>query len=890
MSNTIYGTPVGTPLNPEKIAEILNPVKMVNGQEPDENGNVTISGVTVDTAQLNEAVRASVQAAKESGEFDGDPGGHYVPLFEQVDENTVNVSFLPSKGGMPEVDAIQIELPAGPKGGDGISVTKAEINESGQLVLTFSNNQTVNLGKVIGTSEAVEVFAATPQMFGAKGDGATDDTEAFKAALEAAGNVFLPEGEYLLSEPLQIAQYKSLTGAGKSTVLIVDSPDDFLKFGGYNVVGNFSVRVRPDRCARSLIRVSNDTLNGINFGGSSNVHTTIENIDIEWECGDDEAENKHRAAVEISCAGEFFNAKGQRQVGFYGVKVSNVYSRAGSTRANVGYGLKGYSTNGFWVTGCTATGLDVVGARWTYFSHTSDDDFSNMSETSGIDHLSLVCCQHQATTISKAYVFCRKGQHINITNSVPWDWSNSNGYVPEPYTNHPFCLEYDDLFSTTPNGTKLTITPKANVNQYAGIKTDGTVVGTDWKDEYIVCRNTGLDIVSVEAIPKLLSLQNSIYGACVFKMTGKEVRNRIVNSSASSHYHVHFALFDKDYVLKTVNVRLDKVVSVSTDYPLHSDTKIGYVKTVGEASDGSQDEFKLFVYSANSSNFRYAYVLSMPLYSYFSTAGNMQFNYHKTANTFALPSNELYLAEIPSDMVQITEVSAILSGYVTDAELTSKGYLTKYTETDPTVPEWAKKSSKPSYTANEVGADASGTAQGKVSEHNTASDAHSDIRLLISELVKRVNAVADSDDISLDQLSELVAYIKSNRSLIDGITTGKVSVTDIVDNLTTNVANKPLSAGQGVALKALIDEITVPAKVSQLENDKGYLTSAPVTSVNGKSGAVQLNAEDVGARPSTWTPTVADIGAVPDTDILTMVGVDADGITHTWMIYGKAVT
>lgn len=68
--------------------------------------------------------------------------------------------------------------------------------------------------------------------------------------------------------------------------------------------------------------------------------------------------------------------------------------------------------------------------------------------------------------------------------------------------------------------------------------------------------------------------------------------------------------------------------------------------------------------------------------------------------------------------------------------------------------------------------------------------------------------MADSDDTTLDQLSEIVAYIKSNRELIAAITTDKVSVADIIDNLTTNVANKPLSAAQGVALKALIDALT----------------------------------------------------------------------------------
>ena len=74
-------------------------------------------------------------------------------------------------------------------------------------------------------------------------------------------------------------------------------------------------------------------------------------------------------------------------------------------------------------------------------------------------------------------------------------------------------------------------------------------------------------------------------------------------------------------------------------------------------------------------------------------------------------------------------------------------------------------------------------------------------------------------------MAEIVAYIKSNKSLIDGITTSKVSVSDIVNNLTSNVANKPLSAAQGVALKALIDAITVPTKVSQLDNDAKYLTT-----------------------------------------------------------------
>ena len=99
------------------------------------------------------------------------------------------------------------------------------------------------------------------------------------------------------------------------------------------------------------------------------------------------------------------------------------------------------------------------------------------------------------------------------------------------------------------------------------------------------------------------------------------------------------------------------------------------------------------------------------------------------------------------------------------------------------------------------------TAESKVAAHNTGTDTHSDIRLLIHGLTDRLNAMADSDDTTLDQLSEVVAYIKSNRSLIEAITTSKVSVADIVNDLVTNVTDKPLSAAQGVVIKTLIDAL-----------------------------------------------------------------------------------
>ena len=45
--------------------------------------------------------------------------------------------------------------------------------------------------------------------------------------------------------------------------------------------------------------------------------------------------------------------------------------------------------------------------------------------------------------------------------------------------------------------------------------------------------------------------------------------------------------------------------------------------------------------------------------------------------------------------------------------------------------------------------------------------------------------------------------------------------------------------------------ITVPTKTSDITNDSGYLTSAPVASVNSKTGVVVLTANDVGAATTS---------------------------------------
>ena len=137
---------------------------------------------------------------------------------------------------------------------------------------------------------------------------------------------------------------------------------------------------------------------------------------------------------------------------------------------------------------------------------------------------------------------------------------------------------------------------------------------------------------------------------------------------------------------------------------------------------------------------------------------------------------------------------------------------------------------------------------GQITDHNVAADAHNDIRLLVSELSTKVNHFLDVDDATADELSEVLTLIENNKGTLESLTTSKVNVSDIINDLVTNVGNKPLSAAQGVALKALIDAIPSWAKAST----KPTYTAAEV----GASATGHKHSKsEITDFPTSMTPT-----------------------------------
>ena len=98
-----------------------------------------------------------------------------------------------------------------------------------------------------------------------------------------------------------------------------------------------------------------------------------------------------------------------------------------------------------------------------------------------------------------------------------------------------------------------------------------------------------------------------------------------------------------------------------------------------------------------------------PVQSSISTAQSSSLNttisladgYGDTKNPYGIKTANYILAGPSSGSAAVPSFRELVASDIPDL---SETYLTSYTETDPTVPNWAKASSKPTYTASEVGA------------------------------------------------------------------------------------------------------------------------------------------------------------------------------------------
>ena len=147
----------------------------------------------------------------------------------------------------------------------------------------------------------------------------------------------------------------------------------------------------------------------------------------------------------------------------------------------------------------------------------------------------------------------------------------------------------------------------------------------------------------------------------------------------------------------------------------------------------------------------------------------------KKANKTDIPdiSGKADKTEIPTRVSQLENdkgyINSIPDNLVTEQELEAKGYLTEFVETDPTVPSWAKQPNKPTYTLDELGAEAAGTAGNALLEAKQYTD-------------ERFDIILEGADPSYNTFKELSDAILAQNTTIGGINTEIGNVKTALNN------------------------------------------------------------------------------------------------------------
>jgi hypothetical protein len=109
-------------------------------------------------------------------------------------------------------------------------------------------------------------------------------------------------------------------------------------------------------------------------------------------------------------------------------------------------------------------------------------------------------------------------------------------------------------------------------------------------------------------------------------------------------------------------------------------------------------------------------------------------------------------------------LQTVPSEYITDTELDERGYLTKHQDLSsyakkidiPNIAEWAKQPTKPTYSANEVGADTIGSSITALNEAKSYTD------------TKIVNLINNAPE-SMDTLKEVSDALSKNQTVVDAL-------------------------------------------------------------------------------------------------------------------------
>lgn len=228
----------------------------------------------------------------------------------------------------------------------------------------------------------------TPQMFGAKGDGVTDDTEAFQNAINNSKGLFVPDGVYLVSE-LRVSKPIRILGASKANAVLkyagtgkaltikphsISSSNDCLQVELENmkiIADNAETAIYINETVHSVFRnlfIGGTFTKGFEMNGESNViskynsiyNNHFEEITIE-NC-------KHGFDIMGCISDTHFNLITIMRVD-KGVYIHGEYDHQGSNNVTFTNSTIIWSKEAFEINGCHFRNIHISGCNFELFDN-----------------------------------------------------------------------------------------------------------------------------------------------------------------------------------------------------------------------------------------------------------------------------------------------------------------------------------------------------------------------------------------------------------------------------------------------------------------------------------------------------------------------------------------
>lgn len=244
--------------------------------------------------------------------------------------------------------------------------------------------------------KGLDIHGLNIKNYGAVGDGTTDDTGAFRSAIEAARSqvnhhIYIPEGTYLVTDDLVLPDDIGLIGYGaeRETVIKTSGVANLFELGRRNVLSNLTLDGTSNGKDIALLKLGND--------GRSVSDALV--TDVHLDGTPDNKVTGIRSAV--------YNGQSIFNCTFKNVTARRVYD-----------GLKFSAAENTWINGNSVTNFTVIGFAHAGIYFTSMDDGS------------LEIAQNHFVNVQIEAIPDAEGKYFDSSNAAAvWlEWGDRNRF------------------------------------------------------------------------------------------------------------------------------------------------------------------------------------------------------------------------------------------------------------------------------------------------------------------------------------------------------------------------------------------------------------------------------------------------------------------------------